>query len=300
METAARRIAIVLASLAVSVSAVLGRLADMDSMGIVFYRLLLTVVIMSPLILLRYRRELLNAPVRDVMFCTLSGIVLALHFYVFYESLNYTTVASSLVFIDTSVFFIAIIMLFLGERVSKAGWAAIAVTFAGSVIISMSDIAGGMLFGDLLALSGAVLFAIYAVIGRRERASMSAMTYTFIVYTAAAMTALVLSLGMGTDLHPTANDLWCALGMAVFCTLLGHSVFSWGLKYEKASFIAVVNLLEPVFGSAIAFVVLGEVPAATVVAGAAVVLLGVYLFSRVTEPDTVTSSARPPQPGSPR
>lgn len=289
MDTHTRRAIIVLASASVSVSAVLGRLADMDSMGIVFYRLLLTVLLMSPVVVLRYRGELLSVPRRDMTMCILSGILLALHFYVFYESLRYTTVASSLVFIDTSVFFVAFIMLRYGERISKGGWAAMAITFTGSVVIGISDIAGGMLYGDALALIGAVLFAFYAVIGRRERSSLSAVTYTFIVYVSAAVTALVLSLAMGTDLAPTANDLWCALGMAVFCTLLGHSVYSWGLKYEKASFVAVVNLLEPVFGSVLALAVLGEAPAALVVAGSAVVLAGVYLFSRATEPETVTS-----------
>ena len=56
-----------------------------------------------------------------------------------------------------------------------------------------------------------------------------------------------------------ANAL-VALGLAVFCTLLGHSIFSWGLRYEKASFISTVKLLEPVFVSLMAAVIFYEIP----------------------------------------
>ena len=287
MRTSVRRGIIALACLSVSLSAIFARYAETPSMTLVFYRMLFASLLMIPFVVWRCRSELKGLRASDALWCIVSGIALALHFYTFFESLNHTSVASSLVLVDTSVFFVAFIMLFLfRERIPKAGWAAMALTFLGSVVISMDDFAGGALYGDMLALAGSLLFAVYAVIGRRERAGMSALTYTFIVYVSAAVTALILTETTGVGIAGTdADGLLCALGMAVFCTLLGHSVFSWGLKYEKASFIAVTSLLEPVFGSILALILFSENPSVTVLIGSITVLVGVYIFSANTEPE---------------
>ena len=71
------------------------------------------------------------------------------------------------------------------------------------------------------------------------------------------------------------------LGMAVFCTLMGHSVYSWGLKYLPASFIATAKLVEPVFAAVWGLILFRERPALLVVAGGAVVILGIALYSKI-------------------
>ena len=68
--------------------------------------------------------------------------------------------------------------------------------------------------------------------------------------------------------------------MAVFCTLLGHSVFSWGLKYLPASFVSTAKLLEPVFASVWGLLLFRERPTLPVLAGGAVVILGIVLYCR--------------------
>ena len=78
--------------------------------------------------------------------------------------------------------------------------------------------------------------------------------------------------------HPGA-----ALGMAVFCTLLGHSVFSWGLKYLPPAFIATVKLMEPVFASVWGLILFAEKPAVPVLIGGAVIICGIALYSRVAD-----------------
>ena len=68
--------------------------------------------------------------------------------------------------------------------------------------------------------------------------------------------------------------------LAVFCTLLGHSVFSWCLKYLAPTYVSTAKLAEPVFASAVAFVLFGEAPGLLQTLGAAVVLWGVCLYAR--------------------
>ena len=68
------------------------------------------------------------------------------------------------------------------------------------------------------------------------------------------------------------------------CTLLGHSVFSWGLKYLQPSFVATVKLLEPVFAAVWGMLLFREIPGAQVVLGGTVVLVGIALYSRTEKP----------------
>ena len=69
----------------------------------------------------------------------------------------------------------------------------------------------------------------------------------------------------------------------VFCTLLGHSVFSWDLKYESPAFISTVKLLEPVFAGLLGVLLFKEIPKTQVILGGCTIILGVYVYSIFSE-----------------
>jgi drug/metabolite transporter (DMT)-like permease len=299
MNAFQRRMLILFATLMLAVSAILTRYTDASSMGLVFYRMFFSVILTAPLVIFAlWRKTLGSIDIKRVGFCMLSGFILALHFFTFFESLRFTSIASNLVFINTSVFFTAGIMfVFFGEKISRKATGAIFVTFGGSVIIAISDIGGSNneFWGDILAIIGALLFSIYTIIGGKVRSTVTTVMYTFLVYISAAITALVICMGGGGDImHFTTTDYLCAFGMAFFCTLLGQSLYSWGVKYESPTFIAVIGLGEPVFGALLGLIILGEIPATMVLIGSAVVLAGMYLFSIYTEKDRPESEDSEP------
>ena len=230
------------------------------------------------------RRELFSLKARDVALCFLSGAFLAFHFYSWFESLNHTSITSSTVLVNTEVLFAAFgYLFFFHKRLKGKEIAAIAVTFGGSVVIAMADSGGGghALYGDLLALAAAFFTAVYTLIGVREREHMSTTVYTYVLYWGSFLTLLVLNLVTGTPLLGYGAIDW-AMGfcLAVFCTLLGHSVFSWCLKYLAPTYVSTAKLAEPVFASAVAFVLFGEAPGLLQTLGAAIVLWGVCLYAR--------------------
>ncbi len=291
MNTLQRRLVIVFATLMLSVSAILTRYTDMDSMGLVFYRMFFSVLLTVPLVIFaKFRGKLGNIDPKRAGFCILSGVLLAVHFFTFFESLRYTSIASNLVFINTSVFFTAGIMfVFFGEKIPRKATGAIFLTFGGSVLIAASDLGGSNneFWGDVLAMIGALLFSIYTIIGGKVRSTVTTTLYTFIVYIAAAFTALTICMvGGGEVTGFDTTDYLCAFGMAFFCTLLGQSLYSWGVKYESPTFLAVIGLGEPVFGAILGFAILSEIPATMVLAGSAIVLAGMYMFSIFVESKT--------------
>lgn len=273
-----KKIIIILGVVGTAFSAILVRYSDAPSTVLVFYRMLFAVLMISP-VAVSHRKEISGILPKDVLMCIISGIFLGIHFTCYFQSLKYTSIASSVVLVDTEVFFVALGgMVFLHEKVSGKGWIGIVITFVGSVIVAMGDAGGGKLLGDILALCGAVCSAVYTLIGRKCRERMSTTMYTWIVYFCAGAVVLFASIFTGnTILHCSLRNLLVALGLTVFCTFLGHSIFSWGLKYEKSSFISTVKLLEPVFSVAMGAMLFGEIPTVSSIAGGIVIIGGIVL-----------------------
>ena len=282
-----KKLVIFLGVLGVSVSAPLIRYSTAPSMVLVLYRVMMAALLLSPVILWKNRTELELLGRKDLFLCLVSGLFLGLHFSCYFEALRFTSIASAVALVDTEVFFVAFMLIFLfREKLSGYAWAGIITTFAGSVIIALSDAGSGsnVLLGDIIALAGAFCMAVYTMIGRTCRQRITTNTYTFLVYLSAGITVLVILLCSGQPLFGYEPVNWLtALGMALFCTLLGHSVFSWGLKYESAAFISTAKLLEPVFASVLGVLLFREIPPLPVVAGGCIVILGLFIYTWFSE-----------------
>ena len=280
-------IMIVVGILGVSVSAILVRLSQAPSAVTAAWRLLWTVALMTPVTLGRAatRQELVRLPVRLVLLSILSGLFLAAHFISWFESLKHTTVASSTTIVCTEVVWVSLgYCLFLKGRLTFKAILAIGITVLGSVVIALADSSAGgtHLYGDFLALVAAVVVAVYTLLGRTVQKTASTTVYTYLCYGGCAAALLAVCLTSGTGLLAYgSNPIVVGLLLAIFCTILGHSVFSWCLKYFSPSFVSASKLCEPVAAAAIALFLFGEVPVPTQILGGAMILGGVLFYSRI-------------------
>ena len=243
----------------------------------------LAALLLLPLLLTRHREELKALTRREALLCVGSGACLAVHFTAYFASIYLTSIAASTVLVNTEVFYVSLLGLaILGQRVRPMGWLGIALTFAGSCLIAFADAGSGsnILLGDGLALLGALAASGYTLQGSLCRRTVSATVYAFLVYSVAFLCLLAFLLLRGTPLggYGAVNGL-TAFGMALFCTLLGHSVLAWALKFLPASFVSAVKSLEPVFASLMGLAIFGEVPGVFALLGGLVVVGGVLLCS---------------------
>jgi drug/metabolite transporter (DMT)-like permease len=236
--------------------------------------------------LLLARRELVALRRPDLVALALSGTFLALHFGLWTLSLEFTSVASSVVFVTTHPVFVALLeWLWLSQRPTSQAWAGIGLAVLGSVVIAAHDIqlGGEALWGDLLAIGGAIVFVGYLLIGRRLRQRMSLLTYTTPVYAVCWVGLLIWATAAGENVasFPPTDLIWFVL-LAVFATLGGHSMFNWALKHVPATLVAVVLVGEPVGAAILAWFFLGEPLTALVVLGGVLILVGIYLTARAS------------------
>lgn len=273
---------LILGVVGVSISAILVRYSQAPSVITAVYRLGWTVLLLLPAVLLRFREELLRVRLRDVLLCTLSGICLALHFLTWFESLKWTGVAVSTVLVSTEVIFTALgFAFFLKGRIPPLGVAAILLAFGGSVVLALAGgVQGSQLYGNLLALSAAIFVALYTLIGRIQRGHLSTTIYTFLTYLACFLTLLLMAVCSGTPLVGYGGREWLiGLGLAVLCTLMGHSLFSWCLKYLSPAYVSAVKLCEPVFSGLLAVPLFGEIPTPVQMLGGVIILGAVLLYT---------------------
>lgn len=278
---------LVVATLAAAASAILIRLSKAGPLTIAFWRLALSAAILSVPLLIRRHRELRGLSRRDLALSAASGVFLALHFSLWIASLRLTTVAASTVLVSTHPFLVGGFgARRLGEPVPISAIPGAAAAVVGVALVGWGDFSAGShaLQGDLLAFIGAVAMSGYLLIGRFVRQRVGLLPYAVLVYTVAAILLLVGALLAGEAvLWPGYRELGIFLALAVFPTLLGHTVLNWTLRHVPASVASVSWLGEPFAATVLALVLLGERPGPVALVGGLLILTGIFAFIRTAD-----------------
>ncbi len=257
----------------------------MPAVTIAALRLTFASIVLMPVAAVRSRAEWRRLQPRDLALALGSGILLALHFAFWISSLDYTSVMSSIVFVSTNPFFVALAsVLLLRESLRRGTIIGILIAALGGALVGLTDLGVGgaeSLQGDALALAGAVTVSGYLLIGRRLRRELSLVAYIGLVYTTAAVVLLALAFVMRTPLlgySPLAYALIILL--AVGPQLIGHSAYNWALKYVSATFVTITVLAEPIGATLLAIPLFAQVPSPVKLVGGVLILIGIYFAAR--------------------
>ena len=291
---------LVAAILAVSTASIFIRFAQAGAPSLVIAALRLTfaTLMLAPLALTRHREELKQLTRREITLGVVSGLFLTAHFATWISSLEYTSVASSAVFVATGPLWVALLSpMLLNERLTRVAVLGLTLALVGGIVVGLSDacviqrgiqcpeisqvLQGRAMWGNFLALAGAWAVTGYLIIGRKLRAKMSLVPYIFLVYGISAIGLIIVMLAarqspFGLD---ASTYLWIFL-LALIPQIIGHSTFNWALAYLPAALVAVTTLGEPVGSAILAFFILQETPSPIMIMGGALILLGIYLASR--------------------
>lgn len=273
----------------ISMSAIFVRYSTAPSVVLAAWRLIWSMVLMSPLVLGNgvFRRELFSADKKSAGRSVLSGLFLAAHFILWFEALGMTSVASAATLVCTEVIWVSLgFCLFLKGRIGKKAALAIGITLLGSVLIALADSGAGEghLEGDILAVLAAMASAVYMLLGRSAQKKLTTTVYTYLVYGSCALALVVLCLVQGTGLLASgANPVVVGFLLALFSTILGHTIFSWALKFFSPSFVSACKLLEPVGAGILAAFLFGEIPAVLALVGGAMILFGVRYYAKIEQ-----------------
>ena len=293
-------VGLVAAILAVSTASIFIRFAQADAPSLVIAALRLTfaTLLLAPLALTRHREEIKGLTSREITLGIFSGLFLTVHFATWISSLEYTSVASSAVFVATGPLWVALLSpALLNERLTRAAIVGLTLALLGGAVVGLSDacviqngiqcpelgqvLQGRAMWGNFLALAGAWAVTGYLIIGRKLRAKISLIPYIFVVYGISAIGLIIVMFVAGQSPlgYPIKTYGWIFL-LALIPQIIGHSTFNWALGYLPAAFVAVTTLGEPVGSAILAFFILQETPSMIMILGGVLILFGIYLASR--------------------
>lgn len=224
---------------------------------------------------------------REAKLMLAAGILLGAHFATWVPSLRYTSVASSTALVATQPVWAAIIASRRGARVPATAWIGICVALSGVVVLAGLDFSldPRSLFGDFLALVGAILAAAYVSVGEQARQTVSTTVYTTWCYLSAAAGLVVVCLIGGVQLWGYSSSDWLRIAaLTLGAQLLGHSLFNRVLATTSATVVSLAILFEMPLSTLIAAIWLGQVPPPAIAPAVVLLFAGLLLVLRSSKP----------------
>jgi len=226
--------------------------------------------------------ESVKLPAADLRRLIPIGLIAGLHMLAFIGALSFTSVAHTLTLTYTAPLFVAALSrLVLREKLPRRTLMGIAVGLIGVAVLAGFEprLTRRMLTGDLLAVAAAVAFALYSLLGRRERARIPLLPYASWVYLTAGLATAPFALGLLAR-PVNGRALAAVFALALFPSALGHTLYNAALRRLHPSIPNLIAAQEVTGGILLAWLLLHETPPWNALAGAGMTLLGVGLTLR--------------------
>ena len=238
-------------------------LEEMNVGAMVFYRFLFAVLALVPL-LVRHRPHLDRREWKILLTASFLGV--PLQFLLQFYGLSITTVSHASLMVGTMPVILAVgAAVWAHERMDGIGWTALACSTLGAGLIALGGEHGGKnqptLAGDLLVVASLGIALGWILINKQlmERHSHLVVT-SYGLLSGLLMLFVIVPIGWG--LPPVTHislKAWAALvGSGVLCTATTTLLWNWGLTQVPASQAGVLLNMEPLIGSLLGVLILGE------------------------------------------
>ena len=269
-----------------------------DAYEIVFWRSLFMALFVAGALAFMHRGGVLRTVAGVGWPGLLAAACLAGQFFLFIASLTRTTVANTFVLMSISPFLAAIAAkLVLHERVPPRTWIAMAVAFAGIVVMFADSLDAGRLTGNLLAIGVSVLFAINVTVLRKVHASVDMLPTVMI----AGLASIVIALPLALPFEANGRDLAVLAVMGCIQLGAGCLLMVAASRHLTATELGLFALLEPILGPIWVWALLGEHPGQLALVGGAIVLAAVIVNEAYaawrTRPEPATAAPPAATPG---
>lgn len=215
----------------------------------------------------------------------LLGMLLAFHWFAFFQSVMIANVAVGLItFSSFPLFTVALEPYFFAiRRRRRDALYACAIVAGVALVIPKYDLGHSITVGAIWGLASGLSFAILQLLNRRYVRKLSAGELS-LGQNGFAFLSLLLAFGAPDNLSTNPSNWLLLFLLGTFCTALAHTLFIRGLETVSTQTASIITGLEPVYGIALAMLVLNEIPSLRTILGGGVVLGTVICATRDTPP----------------
>ena len=272
--------------------AIFVRVAEADPIVIAAFRLGVATLILAPLTLIFAYADLRALTGRQLRLIAGAAVFLALHFATWIASLDFTSIANSVVLVTLNPVWLALYgLVILRVTPGRLTWLSIALAVAGSVIIAAGSAAGGnsSLLGDLLALVGGVCFGGFLLFAQRARQTVALLPFVTLAYGGGALLLWIAVIALGLPVAGLTTETYGAMiAVALFSQVIGHTGYNWAIRAIPPTLLAVTLLGEPVLATLFGWLYFGEGFGLPTALGGVLILAGIWLGTRGGSPKRQT------------
>lgn len=277
--------ALLAGGVAIGFAGIFMRLSDVNPIASAFWRMLLAAPVLWAWALATARADRaagLRTGLTTV--AALSGLFFGIELGIWHLSLHYTTVANATLLSNLAPLFIALwLWLAHGERFSRGFLGGMALALTGAVVLIGPSATGGgtHLLGDGLGLLSTTFYAAYQLVVKDARATYSTARLMAWSTSVTALVLLPFALWMPGPFWPAEAAGWLPLlGLALIAQIGGQTVIAYAFAHLPASLASVSLLVQPLTAAIAALAIFGERIGPWQLAGAALLLCGIYFSKR--------------------
>lgn len=257
---------------------------------IILLRVVAVMILTWPPVLInkKLRHDMFSVGKSDLLKTILAAALISGNFLFWAYSLEKESVFGSSS-ISTVQYLFSVIFgyLILKEKPGKGVVVSVLLTFSGIAVIGWSDFKTvGDISGSIFAIAAAICGALYFVISRSVRKNLSINTYFTWLNTFGTAMVLVVVMIIGIPLeHFNLSNTGLIIALAIFCSLGGHYLIAWSLKYVTADVPNLFGFSSPLFAAVMAYIFIGQTVKPQVFAGAVLILAGIgfYIYMQQRE-----------------
>ncbi|XID94816.1 DMT family transporter [Paenibacillaceae bacterium WGS1546] len=280
-------IPLIVGMIAISFAPILVRYSDAPVSVQGMYRMLFTVLLMLPFGA-RQLRTARSIGRKDWLLLGLAGFFLALHFLLWMESLNYTSIASSTIILTLEPVFVMIGAYFaFKDKIGKLPLLGLALGLAGAFVVGSGDfrISGDAFQGDVLSFLGMLAIVANMLLAKVILRRVSAYLYSLIVFAIAFVCFAVYNgIAEFNVINYMPREWLIFVLLAIVPTVLGHMIFNWLLQYVKPTTVSMTVLAEPVGASLLGLVLFQEMLSGFQLIGGGLIIVGLLLYLKTDSP----------------
>jgi drug/metabolite transporter (DMT)-like permease len=280
--------------IAISFSAIFVKWSDAPASILSMYRMWFASILMVPIVW-KNRNEFKKIGKRDWILLLFSGSFLAIHFFLWFESLKLTTVASSTIILALQ----PIVSLFGGfflfkERTTVSSLMTMLIAIVGAMMIGWGDfgLSRTAIMGDILSFFSVISVVGYLLIGQTIVKKIAHWIYSFCVFFFASIILTLFNFSTGVSFSGYPAKEWGIFLLLATIPTISHVINNWLMNYVNATTISMSVLGEPVGATILAFFLLNESLVSWQIAGGLLVMLGVFFFLIQQQKNDSTSRKR--------
>ncbi len=244
---------------------------DLPALVITFGRVFFSSIALGLYMLIRKNSFRVGSR-NDVLLLISAGIILAIHWWSFLESIQLSTVAIGTITFSAFPLFVTFLEPFVFRQKLKQRNVLFAVMILIGVFITIPEFSfeNRTFMGILTGLISAMTYAVLTIINKHFAGKFSGTLTAFYEQSTAAV--VLLPLVIKTEVRPAAGDLLLLLFLGIITTAAAHTMFISSLKEIPAQLAGICSSMETVYGILFAMLFLGEIPSVREIAGAVIII----------------------------